>query len=470
MTIATSRASKTWLVIVTTVGLASRVSAQASLSPAVRGTIDSAAREILTRTGAPSASIAVVRDGQIAYANAYGQARLDPPTPATIAMRYSIGSVSKQFTATAILLLAERHKLSLDDKIGRWLPDVTRANEITIRQVLSMTSGVQDYWPQDYVMPPMLQPTTAQNIVANWAHKPLDFTPGTKWQYSNTNYVIAGLIVEKASGMPLVEFLQKEIFTPLHMESVVITDDQALGPSDPQRYMRYALGPPRVAPKEGRGWLFAAGELAMTATDLARWDISVILEKILAPASYAAQQTSVLLKDGTSTGYGFGVNVGTANGHRMISHNGEVSGFTTQNSIFPDDRDAIVVVTNLDATSAPGQIATAIANALFSATDASTDKAVKQAKTIFTGLQHGMIDRALFTDNANAYFSKQALNDFASSLAPLGGACDVAQTGQSLRGGMTFRGFRIHCGARNLALSTFTLPNGKLEQFQIASP
>ncbi|MEO7086208.1 MAG: serine hydrolase domain-containing protein [Gemmatimonadaceae bacterium] len=451
-------------------GAASTVSAQATLSPAIRATIDSAARAVLSRTGAPSASVAVVRDGQIVYTNAYGSAHLDPAMPATTSMRYSIGSVSKQFTATAVLLLAERHKLSLDDKLSRWLPDVTRANEITVRQILSMTSGIQDYWPQDYVMPTMLQPVTAAKIVAEWAHKPLDFAPGTKWQYSNTNYVIAGLIVEKASGMGLVDFLKKEIFTPLHMESVAIIDDGALGPSDPQRYLRYALGPPRVAPKEGKGWLFAAGELAMTPSDLAKWDISVIDKKILTPASYAIQQTNTLLKDGTGTGYGLGVDVGMLNGHRLVSHNGEVSGFTTQNSIFPDDRAAVVVVANLDATSAPSQIAAAIANAIFSSTDPATDRATKQAKAIFAGLQHGTIDRSLFTDNANAYFSNQAIEDFGSSLGPLGAACDVSQTGQSLRGGMTYRGFRIHCGAKNVALSTFTLPNGKLEQFQIASP
>src|SRR5674476_1192667 len=250
---------------------ATRAPAQATLPAAMQATIDSAAREVLARTGAPSASIAVVRDGKIAYMNAYGSARLEPAMPATSSMRYSIGSVSKQFTATAILLLAERHKLSLDDKVGRFLPELTRANEVTVRQILSMTSGYQDYWPQDYVMPPMLKPTTARTIVNEWARKPLDFEPGTKWQYSNTNYVIAGLIVEKVSGMPLVDFLRKEIFTPLHMASVLITDDAALGPTEPERYLRYALGPVRVAPKEGKGWLFAAGELAMTASDLARW-------------------------------------------------------------------------------------------------------------------------------------------------------------------------------------------------------
>src|SRR5438046_2125646 len=149
-----------WSCIALSVVLAAPLAAQQSLS----ADIDKAVAEVLTRTGAPSASIAVVKDGQIAYVHAYGSARLDPPVPATTRMRYSIGSISKQFTASAILMLAEEGKLSLDDKVVRWLPELTRANEVTIRQVLSMTSGYQDFWPQDYVMPGMLESTTAQGI------------------------------------------------------------------------------------------------------------------------------------------------------------------------------------------------------------------------------------------------------------------------------------------------------------------
>ena len=150
-----------------------------------------------------------------------------------------------------------------------------------------MTSGYQDFWPQDYVMPRMLEPVTAQEILNEWARKPLDFEPGTKWQYSNTNYVIAGVIVEKVAGMPLLDFLQRRVFGPLQMTSVYNTDLAALGGNEPMRYLRYALGPLRPAPKEGRGWMFAAGELAMTAHDLALWDISLIDQSILKPASYA---------------------------------------------------------------------------------------------------------------------------------------------------------------------------------------
>src|SRR6185436_10097439 len=195
--------------------IAAYAGAQTQLPADVTEKIDKLVAETLTRTGVPSASIAVVKDGQIAYVKAYGDARLDPRTPATTAMRYSIGSISKQFTATAVLLLQEQGKLSLDDRVAKYVPDLTRANEVTIRQLLSHTSGYQDYWPQDYVMKPMLEPTTAQKIMDSWAKKPLDFEPGTKWQYSNTNYVIAGMIIEKVGHMPLLQFLQQKVFTPL---------------------------------------------------------------------------------------------------------------------------------------------------------------------------------------------------------------------------------------------------------------
>jgi len=150
------------------------------LSPELRGKIDKLANDALAKSGVPGASIAVVKDGKIVYLNAYGSARLEPKTPATPAMRYSIGSISKQFTAVAMLLLQEQGKLSLDDKVAKFIPDLTRANEVTIRQLLSHTSGYQDYWPQDYVMPMMLQPVTATKILDMWARKPLDFDPGTK--------------------------------------------------------------------------------------------------------------------------------------------------------------------------------------------------------------------------------------------------------------------------------------------------
>ncbi|MEA2416722.1 MAG: D-alanyl-D-alanine carboxypeptidase [Thermoanaerobaculia bacterium] len=443
---------------------------QAQELPAeMRASIDKAAADILAKNGVPSASVAVVRDGKIAYEHAYGLANLETKLAASPQMRYSIGSISKQFTAAALLMLAEEGKLSLDDKVIRWLPDLTRAGDVTIRQLLSMTSGYQDFWPQDYVMPMMLQPVTAPEIAAGWAKKPLDFEPGAKWQYSNTNYVIAGMIAEKVAGMPLLDYLQKRVFVPLHMTTVSNTDAAPLGPEDPMRYLRYALGPLRPAPKEGRGWMFAAGELAMTAHDLALWDISMIDQTILKPSSYRAMQTEVELNNGVGSRYGLGVSIGTSDGRRVISHGGEVSGFTARNEVYPDDRVAIVVLTNMDATSTPEQIASSISKTIFASTDPATPKTTDQMRKIFDELQKGRIDRSQFTSNANAYFDEQAVKDFASSLGPLGTPQEFVQAGQSLRGGMTLRRYRIKFPTKTLRLTTFIMPDGKIEQYQIAA-
>jgi D-alanyl-D-alanine carboxypeptidase len=443
--------------------------AQAQLGPNLQNRIDQVATDALAKTGVPSASVAIVKDGQIAYLHAYGDARLEPRTAAKPQMRYSIGSISKQFTATAILLLQEQGKLSLGDKVGKFIPDLTRANEVTIRQLLSHTSGYQDYWPQDYVMPMMLQPVTAQKILDTWARKPLDFDPGTKWQYSNTNFVIAGLIVEKASGMPLLQFLQEKVFTLLGMKSVANIDQEKLGDTDPIGYMRYGLGPLRPAPKEGKGWLFAAGELAMPAEDLAKWDVSIIDQKLMKPESYREFETEVVLKNGLGTRYGLGVDVSSEFGHRALSHGGEVSGFTAENMVFPDERVAVAVLTNEDAAGAAGQIARGIAPLLLAGDDPETPAKLEQARKIFEGLQHGTIDRSLFTDNANFYFSEQALKDFASSLGPLGTPQDFTQTRQALRGGMKLRVYRIKFPNKTLQAWTYEMPDGKLEQYQVAA-
>src|SRR5215471_11354715 len=445
-----------------------RAMAQAQLSPDLREKIDKIAAGALAKTGVPSASVAIVTDGHIAYVKAYGDARLEPKVAATSQMRYSIGSISKQFTAAAILLLQEQGKLSLDDKVSRFIPDLTRASEVTIRELLSHTSGYQDYWPQDYVMPMMLQPVTASKIMDIWARKPLDFAPGTQWQYSNTNYVIAGVIVEKASGVPLFQFLREKVFGPLEMRSVTDSDQEKLGDSDPTGYFRYGLGPLHPAPKEGKGWLFAAGELAMTAGDLARWDVSIIDRKLMKPASYHEMETNVLLKNGSSSNYGLGVSVGRESGHRSISHGGEVSGFTAENIVFPDERVAIVVLTNQDAADTSGDIARGIAPLLLTRTDPMEVQKTMQARKIFESLQHGTIDRSLFTDNANFYFGEQALKDFASSLGPLGAPEQFVQVHQGLRGGMTLRVYRIAFQGKTLRAWTYEMPDGKLEQYQIA--
>jgi len=431
-----------------------------------REQVDQIASQALESTGVPSASIAIVKDGQIAYIQAYGHARLDPHVLARPEMRYSIGSISKQFTSTAILMLAEEHKLSLDDPVSRFFPRLTRANEVTIRELLSHTSGYQDYWPQDYVPPFMLTEVTADQILEQWAQKPLDFDPGTEWQYSNTNFVIAGLIVEKASGVPLLRFLRERIFAPIGMESVADVDKGPLRDPDPTGYLRYGLGPHRVAPKEGKGWLFAAGELAMPAQDLAKWDLAMISQRLLTPSSYKEMQTEVVLKNGVGTRYGLGIAVRYESGHRVLEHGGAVSGFSAENLVFPDEHMAVAVLTNEMPADAPSQIAHKIADLLFF--DHQTlDEEKQQAENIFGQLQRGVLDRVLFTANANSYFTEQALKDFSTSLAPLGSPRGFVQTEKADRGGMTFISYKAKFSEKALAVWVREMPDGKIEQYQL---
>src|SRR5216110_1706966 len=167
---------------VTAVGLCA-YALSAQQSPELDRKLSGKIAATLQQSGAPGVSVAIVEHGKLAYAKAFGQANIAENRAADVNTRYAVGSISKQFTAAAILLLQEQGKLSLDDRVAKFIPDLTRAGEVTIRQLLSHTSGYQDYWPQDYVMPMMLQPVTAQKIMDTWAKKPLDFEPGTRWQY-----------------------------------------------------------------------------------------------------------------------------------------------------------------------------------------------------------------------------------------------------------------------------------------------
>jgi CubicO group peptidase (beta-lactamase class C family) len=440
-----------------------------TISPDLRSRIDRIATQVLAETGVPSASVAVVQHGKLVYTHAYGNARLatdsSPAIPATPDTRYSIGSISKQFTAAAILMLQEQGKLSLDDPVGKYIPGLTRGNEVTIRQILSHTSGYQDFWPEDYVMTPLLKPATAQYILDTWAKKPLDFEPGTQWQYSNTNYVIAGCIVEVVSGQPLFDFLSQRIFRPLGMKSVWNSDEDPPTSADAAAYYRHALGPLRQAPEAGHGWMFAAGELAMTAHDLALWDESLIAQSLLKPESYKEMFTEVKLKNGKGTQYGLGVEVHDRNGHRSIEHSGEVSGFVSDNEVLIDSGAAVAVLTNQDAVGAAITIARL---ATPSVAGYPLAFAEQQALDIYRGLQQGHIDRSLLAPNLNDYFTPEAIADFQSSLAPLGEPLSLRQASEELRGGMTFRSFDITYPGRRLELTTYTYPDGKIEQYLIA--
>jgi CubicO group peptidase (beta-lactamase class C family) len=429
--------------------------------------IEAIATKILHDTGVPSASIGVVQNGRIVYTGAFGLASLHPEKPAEPGMAYPIGSISKQFTSTAVLLLQQEGKLSIDDPVSKYFPELTRANEVTLRNLLTMTSGYQDFAPQDYIIPAERKPTQPLTTVHTWAKKPLDFTPGTDWQYSNTNYVLIALIVEKVTGEPFYQFLRERVLIPLDLPGVINTYAQR----DKLRvtgYVSNALAPPREQPLEGDNWYFGDGELAMPASTLLKWDLSIINRTLLTPASYDLMETPFRLKDGRDSTYGLGIHITTRNSRLRIEHGGEVGGFVSENIVYPNEHAAIVVLTNEVASSAAAQIAAAIEPLLFAGAPSSTDTFAPQLTTILAALQSGKIDRSLFTPNANDYFSPTTLADFQSTLTALGAITVVTRTSTLLRGGMTFSFYRVtFSNATTLEVSVGLTPDNKIEQLLI---
>jgi CubicO group peptidase (beta-lactamase class C family) len=439
-----------------------------SLPPDLSARVAAAVNDVIRTTQVPSASVGIVRGGHIVYLRAFGHARLSPPVAARPDMHYAIGSISKQFTVAAVMLLQQEGKLSIDQPVSTWLPELTRSSEVTLRNLMSHTSGYEDYAPQDYTIPDWTHATSAQKIVHDWATRPLDFDPGTQYQYSNTNYNIVGLVVEKVSGQPFWQFLESRVLRPLGLRNTIDLDTQH-DLVEPTGYFRHALGPLRPALIEAPGWYFADGEMAMPAGDLLTWDISVMNQTLLSPASYAEMEAPTKLKNGKVSNYGLGFSIGAMSGHRLVSHSGEVGGFVAANYVFPDDRIAVAVLTNQEASPAAGEIARAIGALVLPGAVSTSDSAGEAwAGTVLAGLQRGRIDRSRFTANANFYFDAEAIEDYRTSLAPFGAIASLKETSKFDRGGMTYRGFAVEfASGKRVNLSTFTVPDGRIEQFLV---
>jgi D-alanyl-D-alanine carboxypeptidase len=424
--------------------------------------IDGIVQAWLESTQAPSVSIAIIEHGRLAYVHAYGSATLDPSVAATATTRYAIDSVTKEFTAAAILLLAEQGKLSLDDPLRKWFPRLGAASAVTLRQLLTQTSGIRDYWPQDFLTPEMTRPITVAALIEQWARRPLDFEPGTDWQYSNTNYVLAGAVVERVAGEPLFTFFQHRLFQPLHMARVAdYVDAPPPAAGDAAGYTRHGLGPIAPAPREAAGWLFGAGSLAMDPSELASWDLSLLNRSLLTGKSYDAEFAPTVLRGGRSHDYALGLDVQQLPQGLAIGHSGEGSGFQADNRLWPLTKNAIIVMTNND-WSPPGKLLERIAFVLAPTPEQS------RAAALFNSLQSGSIDRRQFSDVGNFYLTPNVLEDLRASLAPLGPLRFIRLEDQSARGGLITRRWTILCEHARLRAIERSQRDGKFDEFLVA--
>ena len=317
--------------------------------------IDSVSNAAIVEKRTAGVSVAVVKNGKPIVSKGYGFADLENDVPATAETVYRIGSVTKQFTSAAIMRLMEQGKLTLDDTLQKFLPNVPpQGNHVTIRHLLNHTSGIKSYtslgpkWAR--VMRIDLAP---DSLVALFANEPYDFKPGDAYRYNNSGYFLLGMIIEKLSGKPYGQYLKDEFFTPLGLKGTLYCDQAPLIKHRAQGYAPLPNNSGFInAEPLSMTQPFAAGSLCSTVNDLVTWTQALSSGKVVSAASYKLMTTPVALNDGKPMNYGFGLGTGMLAGHRQVSHNGGINGFISELHNYPDDSVITVVLTNTGALTA----------------------------------------------------------------------------------------------------------------------
>jgi CubicO group peptidase (beta-lactamase class C family) len=426
--------------------------------------VDALVQKTMASAGTPAVSLAIVRNGKIVYEKAYGLRSLDPKLPATTSTTFPIGSVSKQFLAATMVAMAREGKLSLDDPLAKYEPSYTDASQITIAQLLAHEAGIRDYYPLDYPTLESYHPITMQALADRYGHLPLDFAPGTRWQYSNSGYTIAGVIAQRVEGATLFDAYRRRFFAPLGMTSAHWIDG-GFGPTDAIGYTSYFFGPYEVAPVAAAAWLNAAGSLSMTAHDLALWTIALMEHNVVPAADTAVLWQPRLLADRENPGYGLGFSLGAFNGHFQAAHGGELVGYQSFEALYPDDDTSIVVFADATPSDVSSTIGRAIVEQIYgnAAVDAGLPDATALTQTWLANLAQGRIDRSALTADFNAFMTPQRIAEAATSLAPLG-TPQVVNTRAVLRGGLVVNVLTVTFKTKSMRAILYRTPDGKIAE------
>jgi D-alanyl-D-alanine carboxypeptidase len=485
------------LVVAVVVGGAWAASPYSAAPPAVQtpaamtpGALASAIEQELSRRGGVGATVAVVENGRVILARGFGRRSLDSPAAVDDDTLFGFGSVTKQFTAAAALLLAERGQLSVEDRVAKYYPELTRASDITILDLMNHVSGYTDYYPLDFVDRRMLAPIAPDDLLRRYAGAPLDFDPGTRWSYSNTGFVLLGRIVERASGQPLGTFFRENIFTPLGMSHTLYepaADDARVA----RGYTSFALAPLTRATREGPGWVGPAGGIYSTAADVARWDVALMDGRVLKPGSWKLMSTPRLLANGRSSNYGCGLSVGTRDNLTVFTHGGAVSGFIARNTFIPQTRSAVVVAINDEDSPLANAIVDRALAAVMPAkaatlpvttgpSSAREDRGAvpridgpepgAKAAALFTSLQSGALDRGALGAEYSVFATADKVRAASRALKAFGAPTDVAVRSVGERGGMEVSSVRLTFAAGALDALMYRSPDGKVQEFLLFKP
>lgn len=311
------------------------------------GRIDTAIAPFF-KADAPGATVIVVKDGKPVLRKAYGMADTAKGVKMTPEMAMRLGSITKQFTAAAILLLQEEGKLSVDDDITKHLPDYPgKGKKITIEHLLTHTSGIPSYTGKSGYVQTMAQDMTVAQMIDSFKNDPLEFEPGSRYRYNNSGYFLLGAIIEKISGQSYAGFLEQRIFKPLGMHD---TYYEGLGNSKAPVAAGHSRGEKGFGPARPLSMTqpYAAGALVSTVDDLARWDAAIGAGRLLKPASWQRAFMPYRLSDGKATEYGYGWDIDKLQGETAIGHGGAINGFATYALRFPDQKAYVVVLANSD--------------------------------------------------------------------------------------------------------------------------
>ena len=319
--------------------------------------VDRVVKAAMSTYKIPGVSLAVLRNGKIILLKSYGLANVEHQVPVKPETIFQSGSIGKQFTAAAIMILAQENKLSLDDKVSKYFPDAPASwKDITVWNLLTHTSGLGDYPPdidlrRDY---------TEEQFFESFKKAPLEFAPGTNWNYSNVGYVTLGILIRKVTGKYYGDFLQERVFRPLGMTTArVISEEDIIS----NRASGYRLVNGELKNQE---WVSpstnstADGSLYFSILDMAKWDAALYTDTPLTQASRNRIWTPAQLSDGTTKGYGFGWHILDLHGHRLIVHGGAWQGFKSFIARYPDNNLTVILFANSSNTN-PARLANHVA-------------------------------------------------------------------------------------------------------------
>ncbi|MFD0999591.1 serine hydrolase [Ohtaekwangia kribbensis] len=296
----------------------------------------------------PGIAILVAKDGNILYKKAFGYANIEKKTPATPETKFRIGSITKQFTAAAILKLQEDGKLKVTDKLSKYIHDFPRGEEVTLHHLLTHTSGIHSYTGKGDFEKRVVTPVTPEELIAYFKNDPYDFNPGEQYMYNNSGYFLLGYIIEKVSGKSYAQYLKETFFTPLHMNNTGVhaawlsLDKEAQGYSNTDGKYVPALN-------WNMAWAGGAGALYSTVEDLYKWNEAIFNGKVLQDKSLKAAFTSVVLNDGNPppSKYGYGWGLSDYRGQPVIGHSGGLHGFISQLARYTNENLTVVLLMNL---------------------------------------------------------------------------------------------------------------------------